>query len=92
MSTKHSTSTSGRGYVSPPHTDYDRELTFEHLDGHLGHTVGLLFVQAQSFSHHHLAEAAFAQRFPQNQPETHSRANVRYVYMFLSLGLWKSQR
>lgn len=42
--------------------------TFQHLDGHLADPVGLLLVQAHGLAHHHLAEAAFAQRLPQNQP------------------------
>lgn len=43
------------------------KLTFQHFDGHLGDSVRLLFVEAERFAHHHLTEAAFAQRLPQNQ-------------------------
>lgn len=42
-------------------------LTFQHFDGHLGHPVRLLLVQAKRLAHHHLTEAAFAQRLSENQ-------------------------
>lgn len=42
-------------------------LTFQHFDGHLGHPVRLLLVQAERLAHHHLTEAAFAQRLSENQ-------------------------
>lgn len=42
-------------------------LTFQHFDGHLGDPVRLLLVQAERLAHHHLTEAAFAQRLSQNQ-------------------------
>lgn len=42
-------------------------LTFQHFDSHLGHPVGLLLVQAERLAHHHLTEAAFAQRLSEDQ-------------------------
>lgn len=53
-------------------------LTFQHFDGHLGHPVRLLLVQAQRLAHHHLTEAAFAQRLSENQSaQTKSHQTVR---------------
>ena len=43
------------------------KLTFQHFDCNLGHTVGLLFVETQGLSHHHLTEAAFTQWLPKNK-------------------------
>jgi hypothetical protein len=46
-----------------------KRLTFEHLHGHFGDPVWLLFVHPYSLSHHHLAKAAFSQGFSQHQSE-----------------------
>lgn len=43
-------------------------LTFEHFRGHVERLVGLLLVDADGLGHHHLAEAALAQRLTQSQP------------------------
>lgn len=44
--------------------------TFQHLHSDGQRLVGLLLVHADGLGHHHLAEAALAQRFAQSEPGT----------------------
>lgn len=50
-----------------------QSLTFQHFHSNSEWLVGLLLVDADGLGHHHLTEAALAQRFTQSQPETKAR-------------------
>lgn len=43
-------------------------LTFQHLNGHLGDSVGFLLVQSNGLPHHHLAKASLPKGLPKHQP------------------------
>lgn len=61
------------------------ELTFQHFHSNSERLVGLLLVDADGLGHHHLPEAAFAQRFTQSQPETKEHFFSKTTNRFLSL-------
>lgn len=75
--------------MSPDICGEAASLTFQHFDGHLGHPVRLLLVQAERLAHHHLTEAAFAQRLSENQSaQIKSHQTVGSPGCFLCLGWW----
>lgn len=57
-----------------------QSLTFEHFHSHSERLVGLLLVDADGLGHHHLTEAALAQRFTQSEPETKARPSQSFDF------------
>lgn len=57
-----------------------QSLTFEHFHSNSERLVGLLLVDADGLGHHHLTEAALAQRFTQSEPETKARPSQSFDF------------
>lgn len=72
-----------QGQVFISEAQAQQSLTFQHFHSNSQRLVGLLLVDADGLGHHHLPEAALAQRFTQSQPET-----KKNQFLLLSLQFW----